>query len=191
MEHGSSDSARQDVEATGVTFPTLIDDRGATSAGFGFKVVPNGVLVDANGIVRYLKIGGFAIDNVSDVAAVERFSQGGDPGPSAEATVLYELDPLTRELVETKLRLGHQLAALGRLDEAVAEWEDALHRDPENLAIRKQIWSTLHPEKFHPTIDSGWQKEQLARERAEEIAAGFCGPDGCPLPWVTAEAARP
>jgi hypothetical protein len=182
MEHGTSDSARQYSEAAGVTFPTLIDERGATSAAFGFKVVPNGVLVDTNGIVCYLKIGGFSIDNVSDVAAVERFSQGGDPGPSPEAMVLYELDPLTRELVETKLRLGHRLAALGRLDEAIAEWKDALHRDPQNLVIRKQIWSTLHPEKFHPTIDSQWQKEQLARERAEEIVAGYCGPDGCPLP---------
>lgn len=107
------------------------------------------------------------------------------PGPSPESTTAYELDPLTAELVETKLRFGHVLAQAGRQDEAVAEWKDALHRDPENMVIRKQIWSTLHPEKFHPTIDGAWQKEQLARERAEEIAAGFCGPDGCPLPWAT------
>jgi hypothetical protein len=190
MEHGSSDRARQYVEAAGVTFTTLIDEHGATSAAFGFKVVPNGVLVDADGIVRYVKVGGFAIDNPSDVSAVERFSQGADPGPSREATVPYELDPLTRELVETKLRFGHRLAELGRQGEAVAEWKDALHRDPENLVIRKQIWSTLHPEKFHPTIDGAWQKEQLARERAEEIAGGFCGPDGCPLPWAASGSPR-
>jgi len=44
------------------------------------------------------------------------------------------------------------------------------------------IWAAEHPERFHPTIDAGWQAEQMARERAEEVAAGICGPDGCPLP---------
>jgi hypothetical protein len=39
-----------------------------------------------------------------------------------------------------------------------------------------------HPEKFHPTIDVDWQRGQLTRERADEIAQGICGPDGCPLP---------
>nr|MBA2276605.1 hypothetical protein [Chloroflexia bacterium] len=131
------------------------------------------------------KYGGFSIENPEDVAAVNRFLAGGDPGPSPDAAEPYHLGPTERELVATKLRLGQVLSGLGRGDEAVAAWRDALRLDPENLTIRKQIWAAEHPEKFHPTIDSEWQRAQLKVEREQEIAAGICGPDGCPVPWAT------
>ncbi|MDP9351912.1 MAG: tetratricopeptide repeat protein, partial [Chloroflexota bacterium] len=82
----------------------------------------------------------------------------------------------------TRVRLGNELLARGDREGAVAEWRKALDLDPESLVIRKQIWAVRHPEKFHPTIDWDWQKEQLRREREEEVARGVCGPDGCPLP---------
>jgi tetratricopeptide (TPR) repeat protein len=144
--------------------------------------VPNGVLVDEDGVIRFAKYGGFSIDRVEDVAAVERFVAGLDPGPSPAVSSPYQLDINTRELVATKLRLGRLLDSLGRRDEAIAEWRAALRLDPENLVIRKQIWVARHPEKFHPTIDWDWQRAKLATERAEEVAARICGPDGCPIP---------
>jgi len=182
LEHNGAEKARPFVEAAGATFPTVVDEEGVTSGAFGFKAVPNGVLVDPEGVIRYAKLGGFSIDKAADVAAVERFLQGEDPGPSPELDIPYPIGPLEAELIATKLRLGRLLDSLGRRDEAVAEWRDALQRDPENLVIRKQIWAALHSEKFQPTIDWAWQKEQMARERADEIAAGICGPDGCPIP---------
>lgn len=187
MEHNGAERVRPFVEAAGTTFPTVVDEQGVTTTAFGFKAIPNGVLVDPDGVVRYTKYGGFSVEKPEDLAAVERFAAGGDPGPSPLAKTPYELGPLERDLVETKLRLGHLLESLGRRDDAVAEWRAALRLDPENLTIRKQIWSALHPEKFHPTIDWGWQKVQFAQERAAELAAGVCGPDGCPLPARTAE----
>ncbi len=80
------------------------------------------------------------------------------------------------------MRLGAELFRRGARDAAVAEWRGALRLDPENLTIRKQVWMAEHPERFHPAIDFAWQQEQLARERAAEVAAGVCGPDGCPPP---------
>ncbi len=148
----------------------------------GFKAVPNGVLVDVDGTIRYAKYGGFNVANEEDVVAVTRFVNGEDPGPGPAKDAPYALDPTTLDLVETKLRYGQLLDSLGRRDEAIAEWQAALRLDPENLTIRKQIWLARYPDKFHPTIDWAWQKEQIAREREEEIAAGVCGPDGCPLP---------
>ena len=148
-----------------------------------FRVVPNGVLVDEDGVIRYAKYGGFSIDKPEDVAAVERFLAGENPGESPAHDGPYQLSGATQELVQTKLRLGHALRDLGRADEAIAVWTEALHRDPENLVIRKQIWSEKYPEKFHPEIDWDWQREQLKQEREEEIAAGICGSDGCPVPW--------
>jgi hypothetical protein len=183
LEHGGAERARPFIAAA--TFPALVDETGATAVAFGFKVVPNGVLVDADGVVRYTKYGGFSVEQAADRAVVERFASGEEPGESPAATTPYDLGAAERDLVGTKLRLGRLLDSLGQRAEAVAEWRAALRYDPENLVIRKQIWSVLHPEKFHPTIDWDWQKEQLARERAEEIAAGICGPDGCPLPDVS------
>jgi hypothetical protein len=186
LEHLGAVAARPFVAAAGAEFPTLVDERGLTGERFGFKVVPNGVLVDEAGVVRYAKFGGFSIDNQDDVAAVERFLTGADPGASPTPEVPYELAPEAREQVAAKLRLGQRLDEAGRRLEAVAAWREALRLDPENLTIRKQIWAAEHPERFHPEIDFGWQQGQLREERAAEVAAGICGPDGCPVPWQAA-----
>jgi hypothetical protein len=182
MEHGGAALARPFVQAAGATFPTVVDEQGLTAVAFGFKAVPNGLLVDEAGIVRYAKYGGFSVDKGDDLAAVERFARGEDPGASPDDSTPYRLGALENDLVATKLRLGRLLAAQGRLEDAADEWRSALHVDPANLVIRKQIWAVLHPERFHPTIDWEWQGVQFARERAEELASGVCGPDGCPLP---------
>jgi hypothetical protein len=182
MEHGGAANAVPFVQAAGATFPTLADETGVTAVAFGFKAVPNGVLVDADGIVRYARYGGFSVEKTEDLAAVERFARGEDPGASPDDKTPYQLGALERDLVGTKLRLGRLLASQGHLEEAVAEWRAALRYDPANLVIRKQIWAALYPEKFHPTIDWDWQRVQFAHERAEEVASGVCGPDGCPLP---------
>jgi hypothetical protein len=181
MDRGGADSLRPFVEKARATFPILVDTAGRTSQLFDFKAIPNGLLVDEGLMVRYRKDGGFKNENEPDLAAVERFFRGEDPGPSPAAGSAYELSLLARELVATHMRHGDLLASLGRTEEAVAEWQAALRLDPENLTIRKPIWMALHPEKFHPVIDKDWQRVQLKAEREAEIAAGICGPDGCPL----------
>ncbi|MDP9357122.1 MAG: thioredoxin family protein [Chloroflexota bacterium] len=143
------------------------------------------MLIDEEGVVRWTKFGGFSVEKPEDVSAVERFLAGEDPGPNPGGKTPYALGPVERDLVATKLRLGRLLDEVGRRDEAVAVWRDALHLDPENLTIRKQIWAVEHPEKFHPTIDWDWQREQLRAEREREIAEGVRGPDGCPVPRAT------
>jgi len=184
MEHTGAEAARPFVAAAGATFPNVVDEHGELSGRLGFKAVPNGVLIDTDGTIRWAKYGGFSIDKPEDVAIVERFLRGEDPGPSPLTEAPYTLSALERALVDTKLRLGRLLDANGQRDAALREWQDALRLDPENLVIRKQIWVARYPEKFHPTIDSDWQRRQLPQEREAEIAAGVCGPDGCPLPWA-------
>ncbi len=136
-------------------------------------------------MIRYRKFGGFNVENEADRHAIERLL-GGETDQIATETDTgagpYSLGPVERDLVETRLRLGAELLRRGARDEAVAEWKAALRLDPENLTIRKQIWMAEHPERFGPVIDFAWQRGQLERERAAEIAAGICGPDGCPLP---------
>lgn len=180
LEHTGAEAARPFVERARATFPTAVDEHGATVQAFGFKAVPNGILVDANGVIRWEKFGGFSVDRAEDVATVERFLRGEDVAATTPEPP-YRLGETEQALVATKLRLGRMLDAQGQREEAVQEWREALQLDPENLVIRKQIWAALYPERFHPTIDWDWQREQLAREREEELAAGICGPDGCPI----------
>ncbi len=136
-------------------------------------------------MIRYLKFGGFNIDNDADRNAIQQLIEGKITQVEGETTPApYELSETECELVEAQMRRGAELHRQGARDEAVAEWKAALRRDPGNLTIRKQIWMAQYPERFHPVIDFEWQKGQLERERAEEIATGVCGPDGCPLPRV-------
>lgn len=180
-------AARPWVEAAGAAFPTVVDADNRLVDLYDAKVIPNGIFVAPDGTVRMRVIGGFDVAKPEWTAAVESLLTG--EAEVIEATGrtparTREPSEVERELVATKVRLGHALLALGKMAEAVAEWKWALYYDPDNFTVRKQIWIVEHPEKFHPTIDFAWQKEQLARERAEEEAlrAAGCGPDGCPLP---------
>ncbi len=184
------EAARPWAEAAHATFPTVVDRENRLAHLYDYKLIPNGIFLDADGIIRYRKFGGFNIENAADVAAIQRLIDGEVTQiESEDRAAPYRLDDTERELVEAYTRLGTELFARGARAEAAAEWKRALHRDPENLTIRKQIWMAEYPEKFHPTIDFEWQKGQLARERAEEMAAGICGPDGCPCP--APDASRP
>ncbi len=99
-----------------------------------------------------------------------------------QAEAAYQLDAAERTVVNTQMQSGSQHFSNGERTEAIAAWTRALHLDPQNLTIRKQIWMAAYPERFHPTIDFDWQQGQLAREQEAELALGICGPDGCPLP---------
>jgi len=181
-----AEAARPWVEAAGATFTTVVDRENRLAALYDYKLVPNGIVLDERGIVRYAKIGGFSVENAADVEAVQRLIDGEVAQIETESRVVpYRLGTTERELVDTRMRLGSELFRRGAREEAVAEWQRALRLDPENLTIRKQIWLARYPERFHPTIDFAWQTGQLRREREEELAAGICGPDGCPIPGAT------
>ena len=83
--------------------------------------------------------------------------------PEAEAamrraTELDDTDWAARFALGTVLYQQHQTAA------ALTNWRAALVLDPPNFTVRKQIWMIEQPEKFYPTIDFDWQKEQLRLE---------------------------
>jgi hypothetical protein len=183
VDNQGADAARPWTEKADATSPTVVDRDNSLAAIYDYKLIPNGIFLDGEGIIRYRKFGGFSIEHAADVDAIQRLIDGDAEQIELDAKgAPYHLSETERALVETQMRLGAELFARGARAQATAEWTQALHVDPENLTIRKQIWMAEYPEKFHPTIDFDWQKGQLARERAAEIAQGICGPDGCPLP---------
>ena len=57
-----------------------------------------------------------------------------------------------------------------RPQRALEYWRRAYSLDPGNWIIRKQIWSLEHPEQFYPTVNYGWQQEQIRREELQAMA---------------------
>ncbi len=183
LETQGAEAAIPWVERAGATYPAVVDRANVLSGALDFKAVPNGVFLDESGTIRYGKYGGFSIERPEDRETIRKLIHGEIEQQAGESHYApYTLTPTERELVETRVRLGSEFLSRGDTEGALAEWRQALDMDPENLVIRKQIWVVSHPERFHPTIDWDWQKEQLRREREAEVARGVCGPDGCPLP---------
>lgn len=165
MDVQGAEASRPWLERAGATFPTVVDSASALGELFGYKVIPNGIFLDETGAVRFAKFGGFSVANDADVAAIERLltashttgatlSEHAPPSPAADSGARMGA-----------LQRGLELLRRGDRDAAVAAWREALAADPGNYVIRKQIWAVEHPERFYPTIDFAWQKEQLARER--------------------------
>jgi len=67
------DPSRVDAYADPVasTFPTVVDAAGALGRLFDFDVVPNGIFLDADGVIRFIHIGGFDVRRPEMAAQVE------------------------------------------------------------------------------------------------------------------------
>jgi len=156
------------TERAGAQFPTVIDAENQFGALLGFKAIPNGLLLDPHGIIRYAKFGGFDVGNSADLAAIEAAVREHGPSPQAGSVNPDVHQAPTR--VDALLRDGVRRLALGDRDGGLAAWRAALAIDPDNFVIRKQLWRAEHPDRFGEEIDFDWQKQQLARERAAEAA---------------------
>ena len=189
------------------TFPTVVDSAGALGRLFDFDVVPNGVFLDEQGIIRFLHIGGFDVRRPEMAQQVEALLAA--DFAAGDAPRLVQQEPLDLELLRAEVAArpndawlhfalgdallregraqeaessfaraveldpadwsaafgrGTALYQQGRVDEALRWWKTARELDPHNFTVRKQVWMVEHPERFYPTIDTEWQKEQLALE---------------------------
>lgn len=165
------------------SFPTVIDMDNKLANLFGFKIVPNGIFVDKEGTIRLLKQG-FQVTNEDHVEAVRKLIKGEVESAKLEDDYFNPAaspNPLELQLAQTKFKLGMEYSKNGNKEAALQELDEALLLDTENFLIRKQRWYIRHPEKFSPTIDIEWQKQQLQEEKAREAQMN-CGPEGCEIP---------
>jgi hypothetical protein len=163
------------------SFTTVVDSENIIADAFGFKVVPNGIFIDEEGVLRLVKQG-FSVGKPEHVEAVEQLIK-----EEVQQVILEDDYHVTdsnptveKQLAETKFKLATEYLRQKKKDEALKELDEALLLDTENFLIRKQRWYIRYPEKFSPTIDVEWQQGQLKKEKEEEQAN--CGPEGCVIP---------
>ena len=153
---GGDDAVRVWTERAQAEFPTIVDAGNVFGALLGFKVIPNGVLLDPEGVIRYAKLGGFEVSHAADVAAVEAAMQAPSTAPPTTTTA-PDLTRAQQDRVAMLLREGTQQIATGHRNAGLASWRAALEIDPANFVIRKQLWRADHPERFGEVIDFDWQ----------------------------------
>ena len=145
------------VEERGIEFPVLIDRASVFGRELGFRIVPSGFFVDADGIVRYRHVSDFDIADPRVRWNLERFLAGEEPEGADEDE---QMEPRALELFAR----GVDRYAAGAVSDALAIWREALVLDPDNFLIRSQIWAAEHPEHFYPAVDREWQELQLVKE---------------------------
>lgn len=147
-------------EGTEASFSTLVDPDNLLGQAFGFKVVPNGLMVNASGMIDAMVIGGFDIRRPESRELVEAWQAGRD---------------VTSKPVEENAARSQQARDLfqqasialkrGDRPEAVRLLKLASPHEPDNYIIRKQLWALEHPDRFYAgEIDLEWQRQQLDKD---------------------------
>lgn len=161
MDAQGADKPRFYMEQAGATFTCLLDSQNLLSKTLGFKAVPNGILVDENGVVIYQKFGGFDIRKQEMRDFVSAWlTSGVMPEARAASTERVEVEPRVHTLFEEGLALLRGCD----MDGARAKWREASVIDPDNYVVHKQLWSIENPERFYgEKVDMNWQKQQLVQ----------------------------
>jgi Redoxin len=157
QDAAGEERVRPVVDERQVAFPVLIDRKSELGRSLGFRIVPSGFFVDAQGVIRYRHVDDFDVADPRVRWNLERFLAG---KPTEPPDAGGAMDTKALELFAE----GVGCYTHGRLGEALALWREALALDPDNFLIRSQIWVAEHPERFYPAVDREWQELQLVKE---------------------------
>ena len=166
MDAQGPERVRPYMEEAGATFTCAVDAENQLGETFNFKAIPNGVLIDEEGAVDFIKLGGFDIRKPEYADLVGRWIAGApaeelsDPAQGNRDLSIKQPQALEH------FRQGLALYRQGKAQEALAEWRRRMVLEPDNFVIRKQIWAVEHPERFYQgPIDTDWQREQRERNQ--------------------------
>ena len=137
----------------------MVDEDNLLGELYGFKAIPNGLLIDEAGVLRHKIISAFDINLPDTADFLEQWLTSPSKDLERKEFVGEDVEEPGSSIALSHFRRG---VALKRLDEAVAEWQKAVVLEPDNYLIRKQVWAAEHPEKFYSgDVDYDWQGEQL------------------------------
>ena len=159
MDAQGSAKALPYVEKAGATFTTVVDGDNFLGQLLNARAIPNGVLIDEQGVVRHINLGGFDVHHTETKQLVEDWFK--EPSGIVDAAAVTNETPLDEQALKLFER-GLMLYRDGNTSGATAEWRKAIEFDPKNWIIRKQLWAVEHPDKFYAgDVDYGWQREQI------------------------------
>ena len=152
------------IDKAGATFVNAVDPANFLSDIYGFKAIPNGLLVDENGILRYMQFGGFDIRKPDTYNLVSNWVVNSTVEISDNNSVRLSADEYHGE-ANGLFQQGLEMYELGNVTGALLKWREGAALEPDNYIIRKQIWAVEYPEKFYSSdaVDSDWQREQLRK----------------------------
>jgi len=151
------------VEAAKCTFVTLIDQQNRLSELFGFKAVPNVVVINEDGTIAGKQFGNFDIRRASDFAMLSDWLRSG-PANNKDSPDNKETAIETHNYAIMLFQEGMKQVEDNNVNEAMRLWRLAVDVDPSNYVIRKQIWAIENPEKFYDEdVDYAWQNDQLKK----------------------------
>ena len=161
MDAQGGAKARPYVDRVNPSFVTVVDEENLLGQLYGFKAIPNGLLVDDAGILRYKKFGGFDVRTPETARIVHNWAEGLSSKELAGMAEEVAIGPEHMEAI-SHFRQGLAMYRGGRVKEALSEWRRGVELAPDNYVIRKQIWAVEHPERFyHGKVDYDWQREQI------------------------------
>ena len=147
-------------EKAGAEFTTVVDTGTTVTRTFGVRAIPNGALIDEDGVLRYALYGGFDIRKPATKRLVTEFLLDGklqltDETPVKGAVEVASLDHFER---------GLALYNAGDMESAAAVWREGMEVEPDHWNMRKQLWAIENPDRFYDgDVDYDWQKAQMER----------------------------
>ena len=141
-------------------FTTVVDAGTIVTRTFGVRAIPNGALIDENGILRYSLYGGFDIRNPATKKLVSGFLFDGEVTLTDETEVKGAVDVASLDHFER----GLELYGSGDLEGAAVIWRQGMELEPDHWNMRKQLWAIEHPDRFYDgKVDYDWQKVQVTK----------------------------
>ncbi|HCV27053.1 MAG TPA: hypothetical protein QGI07_10035 [Dehalococcoidia bacterium] len=145
-------------DKAGAQFTTVVDAGTIVTRTFGVRAVPNGALIDENGVLRYALYGGFDIRKSATKRLVSDFLLNGDMNLTKDTPVQGAVDVASLDHFER----GLALYSSGDLEGAAAIWREGIKVEPDHWNMRKQLWAIEHPDRFYDgDVDYDWQKVQV------------------------------
>ena len=157
-----AEKARPYLEAAGATCTALVDENNQLSQLLNFKAVPNGMLINEDGVLHYQKLGGFDIRKPEHAELTEAWLNDASPEWLAERMQEDPRGGPEHQAAIAHFQRGVALYKKGKVEEALAEWKEGRDLEPDNWVVRKQIWALENPDKFYSgDINTSWQKDQI------------------------------
>ena len=141
----------------------MVDRENLLSETFGFKAVPNCLLIDEEGVLRYRMFGGFDIRKKELRRLVDTWISTGVIDDSG-LNIVAQPSGLDHSRAMGHFHKGMELYNRGQVKEALLQWRRGVALEQDNYVIRKQIWAIEHPERFYQgDVDYDWQREQMEK----------------------------